>query len=97
ATGIADARDLNFSCARCRSGQVVRRGLRHRCLGSGLFGFPARETKTMSFAIETSTLIALAAGLVIVLTAWLPLVLRRAPLSLPIIAIALGYMLFSCS
>jgi len=49
----------------------------------------------MSFAIETSTLIALAAGLVIVLTAWLPLVLRRAPLSLPIIAIALGYMLFS--
>jgi len=49
----------------------------------------------MSFAIETSTLIALAAGLVIVLTAWLPLVLRRAPLSLPIIAMALGYVLFS--
>src|SRR4051812_3563851 len=50
---------------------------------------------TMSFAIETSTLIALAAGFVIVLTAWVPLVLRRVPLSLPIIAIALGYVLFS--
>ena len=49
----------------------------------------------MKLAVELPTLLALAAGLVILLIAWLPLVLRRAPLSLPIVAIALGYAMFS--
>lgn len=49
----------------------------------------------MPLAIDTATLLALAAGLVVLLTAWLPLVLRRAPLSLPIVAIALGCLVFS--
>jgi NhaP-type Na+/H+ or K+/H+ antiporter len=40
-----------------------------------------------------SSLITLLLGAVILLTAWLPLVVRRLPLSLPIVAVAAGYLL----
>jgi NhaP-type Na+/H+ or K+/H+ antiporter len=49
----------------------------------------------MTGGIDYSALIALVAGVVILLTAWLPLVLRRLPLSLPIVALAIGASLSS--
>ena len=47
----------------------------------------------MTADFDYSALIALVAGVVILLTAWLPLALRRLPLSLPIIALAIGVAL----
>src|SRR4051812_40821829 len=47
----------------------------------------------MTAGVDYSALIALVAGVVILLTAWLPLALRRLPLSLPIIALAIGVAL----
>jgi len=41
--------------------------------------------------------LSLAFGLVVLLTAWLPLVLRRLPLSLPIIAVGIGYVAYPTS
>lgn len=46
---------------------------------------------------EPYVLVLLAAGLLIALVAWLPLVFRRAPLSLPIVCVALGALLFGLS
>ena len=43
--------------------------------------------------LKSSAAISIALGLLILLTAWLPLVVRRLPLSLPIIAVALGFVL----
>lgn len=36
-------------------------------------------------------------GAIVLLTAWLPLVLRRAPLSLPMICVAIGAIVFAPS
>ena len=47
----------------------------------------------MSAWFDPSALIVLVVGAVILLTAWLPLVLRFLPMSLPIVAVALGYLL----
>lgn len=43
---------------------------------------------------QSYVLVLLAAGLLIALVAWLPLALKRLPLSLPIVCIALGALLF---
>jgi ABC-type microcin C transport system permease subunit YejB len=43
--------------------------------------------------MRSSAPVSIALGLLILLTAWLPLVVRRLPLSLPIVAVALGFVL----
>jgi len=43
--------------------------------------------------IENTSLVSLSLGAVILLSTWLPLVVRTLPLSLPIIAVAVGYTL----
>jgi NhaP-type Na+/H+ or K+/H+ antiporter len=43
---------------------------------------------------DSSTVTALCLGAIILLSAWLPLVVRRLPLSLPIIAVGIGYVAF---
>ncbi|MFC2254421.1 cation:proton antiporter [Labrys portucalensis] len=44
--------------------------------------------------LDPMTVLPLGFGIVVLLTAWLPLVLRRLPLSLPIIALAIGYFAY---
>lgn len=50
---------------------------------------------TLSWPPEPYILILTGAGLLIALVAWLPLALRRLPLSLPIVCIAIGAAIFS--
>src|SRR5690349_5592725 len=45
----------------------------------------------MSDWAHSNSWVVVGAGGVILLTAWLPLILRQIPLSLPIVAVALGY------
>lgn len=45
-------------------------------------------------SLDPMTALSLGFGIVVLLTAWLPLVLRRLPLSLPIIALAIGYFAY---
>ena len=51
--------------------------------------------KTFTWPPDPYILILTGAGLLIALVAWLPLALRRLPLSLPIVCIALGAVIFS--
>jgi len=43
--------------------------------------------------LNASAIVSIALGALILLTAWLPLVVRRLPLSLPIVGVALGFLL----
>lgn len=45
-------------------------------------------------SFDVAAALALGFGIVVLLTAWLPLVLRRLPLSLPIIALMIGYFAY---
>ena len=51
----------------------------------------------MEFSPDPYILLVTGAGLLIALVAWLPLALRRLPLSLPIVCIALGAAIFSAA
>lgn len=55
---------------------------------------PTTQSRIMSLSFDLTAVLWLGAGIVVLLTAWLPLALRRLPLSLPILALAIGYLAY---
>ncbi len=49
-----------------------------------------RQSGAVRFAMETYVLVVAGFGVLVLLTAWLPMVLRALPLSLPICCVGLG-------